>query len=79
LVAVNPAGLVIAIIGGWIVSQVFAGNALERLNILKPDDGNGSIIPKAIPDAVTPYVPGGPKNPAQWWQIPGLVDAFGQN
>lgn len=57
----NPAGILIAIAGAWIVSQVFAGNALERMNILKPAPTGGGGGP-GLPD-VTPYVPGGPKNP----------------
>ena len=46
----NPAGIVLAIAGAWVVSQVFAGNLLQRLNIIKPaptgtDNGGGSLLP----------------------------------
>lgn len=69
----NPAGIVIAIAGVWIVSQVFAGNALERLKILQPkqDAGGSSGLPGA--DKVLPYLPGGDKNPA----VPTFPDIFG--
>lgn len=62
----NPAGLVLIIAGTWIVSQVFAGNALQRLNIIKPSETTGFGLPDLkIPDLpqITPYLPGGPKNP----------------
>jgi hypothetical protein len=74
VVAVNPAGVVLAIAGIWIVSQVFAGNALERLGILKPTptDQGGGIIPD-IGSGLAPYVPGGPKNPV----APTFPDIFG--
>lgn len=31
----NPSGLVLVIFGVWVGCQVFAGHALERLNIVK--------------------------------------------
>lgn len=33
----NPAGLVVAVAGIWVVCQVFGGNALVRLGIVKGD------------------------------------------
>jgi len=34
---VNPAGLVVAVAGVWVICQVFGGNALVRLGIVKGD------------------------------------------
>lgn len=58
----NPAGLVIAIAGVWVVCQVFGGNALERLGVLKPESARADI-PGAIGGSVTPFLPGGDRNP----------------
>lgn len=33
----NPAGLVVAIAGTWVICQVFGGNALVRLGVVKGD------------------------------------------
>jgi hypothetical protein len=69
---VNPAGVVIAIAGTWIICQVMAGHALERLNLLQPrttGSGGGSILPPGVPNPGS-VVPGTPKNPANWWEIP---------
>lgn len=70
----NPAGILIAIAGVWVVSQVFAGNALERLGILRPDTagGSGGVVPPIGP-GLAPYVPGGDKNPV----LPPFPDLFG--
>lgn len=71
----NPAGVVIAIAGTWIICQVFAGDALQRLNIVKPvtDDGGGGLIPGLPGSLPNPgdLVPGGKGNPGNWWDIPG--------
>jgi hypothetical protein len=61
---VNPAGVVLAIAGVWVISQVFAGHALERLNIL-PDrkdtpKSGGGFIP-GVPDPGD-LAPGGMPN-----------------
>jgi hypothetical protein len=70
----NPAGVVLAIAGAWVVSQVFAGNALERLNILKPRPaGDGGVLPPGVGPGLAPYIPGGDKNPA----VPTFPDIFG--
>lgn len=69
----NPAGVVIAIAGMWIVSQVFAGNALERLNILKPRAADTPTVPPGLVPGITPYLPGGDKNPV----APSLPDIWG--
>lgn len=56
----NPSGIVLMIAGVWVVSQVFAGNALGRLNILKPTaptSGGGGLIP-GLPDPGD-LIPGG--------------------
>jgi hypothetical protein len=34
---VNPAGVVLVLLGVWVGCQVFGGEALERLNIVKAD------------------------------------------
>lgn len=34
----NPGGVVMVIAAVWIGCQVFGGNALERLGIVKPDE-----------------------------------------
>lgn len=31
----NPAGIVLIIAGTWVVTQVFGGNALQRLGIVQ--------------------------------------------
>ena len=31
----NPGGLVLVIAGVWVLTQVFGGHALERLNVVK--------------------------------------------
>jgi len=36
---VTPGGILLVVIGTWVVSQVLGGNALERLNVLQ---ANGS-------------------------------------
>jgi hypothetical protein len=60
----NPAGIVIMIAGVWVISQIFAGNALQRLNIVKPEDASGGLTLPSLPNTpVTPYLPGGSKNP----------------
>ena len=58
----NPAGLVLIIAGLWVTAQVTAGNALQRLNIVKPPapDGGGSPI---VPPNLGQYAPGGSQNP----------------
>lgn len=64
MVTVNPAGIVLVIAGMFVVSQVFAGNALQRLNIIKPSESTGLSLPKLPePSQITPYLPGGPGNP----------------
>lgn len=69
----NPAGILIAVAGVWVTCQVFGGNALERLGILKPDPaGGGGIVPPIGP-GLAPYIPGGPKNPV----APSLPDIWG--
>lgn len=73
----NPAGLVIAIAGVWVVCQVMAGNALERLNLLQPKASGGGLLPPGAvpgPDDIKPYLPGGDRNPA----VPTFPDIFGQ-
>lgn len=55
----NPAGFVLIIAGIWVVSQVFAGNALQRMNIITPEE---AATANPI-DPLTPYLPGGPQNP----------------
>lgn len=64
----NPAGILLIIAGTWVVSQVFAGNALQRLNIVKPSESTGLLpdltwptVPQ--PKQIIPYLPGGPGNP----------------
>jgi hypothetical protein len=60
----NPAGIVLVVAGLWIVSQVFAGNALQRLNIVKPTTGITSDgLQRIIPDSPAPWLPGGSANP----------------
>jgi len=34
---VNPAGVVLVLLGIWVGCQVFGGEALERLNVVKED------------------------------------------
>ena len=36
----NPSGVVLIIAGVWVISQVALGDALTRLGIIKPADGN---------------------------------------
>jgi hypothetical protein len=60
---VNPAGVVLAIAGAWVVAQVFAGNALERLNIIKADAGGGGVIADQIIGGARDALPGGASNP----------------
>ncbi len=76
----NPAGIVIAIAGIWVVSQVFAGNALERLNILKPSGSSGGGGVPGLPTVpgVAPNLPGGRNNPTapNWGDL--LPGGFGQ-
>jgi hypothetical protein len=36
---VNPAGLLIGVLGVLVISQVFLGGALERLGIITPTPG----------------------------------------
>lgn len=55
----NAAGLVLAIAGVWVISQVFAGHALERLNIMPAPAATSSGDGGGVPDAV----PGGRSNP----------------
>lgn len=31
----NPGGIVLLIAGAWVLTQVFGGEALERLNVIK--------------------------------------------
>jgi len=59
----NPAGLVLMIAGAWVISQIFAGNALQRMNIIKASEATGSILPSLPNTPVTPYLPGGAQNP----------------
>lgn len=53
------------IAGAWVVCQVFGGNALERLGILKSSTGDGGLIPKpgTLIPGLTPSLPGGRNNP----------------
>ncbi len=61
----NAAGVVLAIAGIWVVSQVFGGNALERLNIIKPTSsaGGNASISDSIGGAAKDSIPGGKNNP----------------
>lgn len=68
----NPAGLVLAIAGMWVVAQVFAGNALERLNILKPTPTDSYDVIPDVAGGMKPYLPGGDKNPI----APNFPDLF---
>lgn len=47
----NPAGIVLIIAGTWVCAQIFAGNALERMGIVKPSDEDA---PNAIGGPLTP-------------------------
>jgi len=70
---VNPGGLVVLIAGVWVVCQVFGGNALQRMKILKPS-GDGSannVIAGVIGGSVSGAIPGGPLNPVTPWGILG--------
>jgi hypothetical protein len=82
---VNPAGIVIAVAGVWVIAQVFAGNALERLAILKPAGdaagGGGGAVAGAVGGAITGALPGGASNPAYpnlRDLIPGLGTGYGR-
>lgn len=70
----NPAGLVVAIAGIWVVCQVFGGNALERLGVLSPS-GSGLPGPDVVGPGLAPFVPGGDRNPA----VPTFPDIFGNS
>lgn len=51
----KPSGILLVLIGAWIATQVLGGNAMERLNLIKPDGSAGSV-PTA--PGVTPMGPG---------------------
>lgn len=38
MVAVRSGGVVLALLGTWVLCQVLGGNALQRLGIVKPAD-----------------------------------------
>lgn len=62
----NPAGLVLVIVGLWVSSQVLAGNALQRLGIIKPsgdEPGPGAALPFVGGQFADKYLPGGTYNP----------------
>ncbi len=65
MVAVNPAGLVLVIAGVWITSQVLAGNALQRLGIVKTAAAAGPAADPALIGGIAAgnYLPGGTYNP----------------
>lgn len=59
----NPAGLVLIIAGLWVTAQVTAGNALQRLNIVKPPAAAGGGGASIVPPNLGQYAPGGSQNP----------------
>jgi hypothetical protein len=61
---VSPSGVVLMIAGVWVLSQVFAGNALTRLNILTPADPVQGFIrtPGGTGAPAATTVPGGLPN-----------------
>lgn len=68
----RPAGLLLVVVGIWVTTQVFAGNALQRMGVLPKaaaSGGGGPSLPGK--DDVMPYLPGGDKNPIIP-KIPGL-------
>lgn len=52
----NAPGVLLIVVGAWVVTQVLGGNALERLGVVKADQ------PPAGPSTLAPgpYVPGAP-------------------
>ncbi len=80
----RPAGILLMVVGVWVTTQVFAGNALQRMGVLPKasSDGGGSLIPKipgaAAPgkDDILPNLPGGSNNPAVP-TLPGLNPSQG--
>lgn len=46
----NPAGILLVVIGAWVATQVLAGNALERLNIVKGGTPGAVQAPGAVPN-----------------------------
>lgn len=39
----NAAGVTLVLVGIWLVAQVTAGKALERLNLVKGDGATGTV------------------------------------
>jgi hypothetical protein len=48
---VKPSGILLVVIGVWIAAQVLGGNAMERLNLIRPDGTAGGVAtaPGAAP------------------------------
>ncbi len=63
----NPAGILLVVAGTWVIAQVFAGDALRRLNIIPRSEDNSS------PPSFDPQNPSRPGLPDP--QTPG----FGRN
>ncbi len=74
----RPAGLLLVLMGVWVTTQVFAGNALQRMGVLpKAAPDNGPAVP-GLPgkDDILPNLPGGSNNPIVP-KIPGLGGSQG--
>lgn len=52
----KPSGLLLAVIGVWVLSQVLAGNALKRLGVVDGEKSSGSS--SSTPPPADGYGPG---------------------
>lgn len=55
----KPSGVLLVLVGTWIATQVLGGNAMERLNLIKPDGSAGGV---ATAPGDTPMGPGSSQN-----------------
>lgn len=73
----NPAGILLVIAGTWVIAQITAGKALERMGLVKPDDG-GKLVndPAGVLGQIPPVLPGGSRNPP-YIDLGRIGNAFG--